>query len=590
MFLQRKHKDLFTDVDSDAYLLLPKNLAAYNLYSASDFFAGILVFLPSVVASLMLEKDAERDWPASISRIMVLAQIAWLVIFITSWPQGWVRHLGKSRAQLLNYINLILLGTNLGSNVPEAVLNRQVFAVNLLLARKLQHYEKLALVLWAAAIAAGVAIMQWEANSSGSILSLNLVVRDANVVMFAFWQGLKLLILVSVVLQKEAAFSFDSGGSSGCVTDANLSYYVKLFCTQPDGVFQSVNRQKGPHSIGKSCCIDSLKEESVKIEDLALLEAKDFDSTGSTLEDSPKFNISTLDQTPHGNQEITVSMVPFPFGSSTKESSKGREVPSDIPSSKVSTQEKIKRFNVRGLLQASPVAVSPPATEAFASPYNSRLSLHESSIPRSSGNFSARAFTAKKHARKFARRNVEHSFSPRERFLGHTTVTFQHDPLVPVFLEEAKNEILEDVNKKVEEEKNKFFSTCWNLWTNLLYFDIHKGYPGVFYHNIFLPWKSFSKMAIAVFINIPLNMAWVILCLLLFIPRVFLKIFVVAPVVIIRDYRENSNSTTYQKYRETHKVPLFTESATATVANMLLRRITGSESKEYADTVHTRKS
>lgn len=586
VFLRNAPKPFSTDVYSDTYLLLPKNLAAYNLYSTNDFFAGLLVFLPSVVASLMVEKDAERDWPAVVSRIMVLAQIAWLVIFITSWPLGWVHHLAKSRAQLLNYINLIRLGTNVGLTVPEAVLNRQVFAVNLLLALKLQRYEKLALILWAVAIAASVAIMQWEGRTAGGVLGQKLAVRDANVVMFAFWQGLKLLIQISVVLQKAAVFSLDAGAAAGDVTDANLGYYVKFFCSQSVAGGHMESPRPNPQADRQCYPVDNSNETTGSKVDLGVFGAKDFASSGSTLGYSAKFDISASHKLTPESKDITVSMVPFPFGPSPRDLNCSSVPGTTLSphSTKAATQDNPKRFKIRGLQEAIPEAASPPGTEVFMSSYDTRFSLHGSSIPPHSPNFSARAFTAKNSLRKFARRSAEQPFTLNKRFPAHTPV--QHESFPPVSLEAAKNEILDDVNRKVEQEKNKFFSVCWRLWTRCLNFNIHDGYTGVVYRNIYLPWKSITKMTIAVFVNIPLNVIWVVLCLILFVPRVLFKIFVVTPVVVIKDYRKSNSASTYQEYRETHKVPLFTESASTIIANKLLHRISGNQSKEYAGSIH----
>ena len=93
---QNTHKDFATDLDSDGYLILPKTLGVYNFYSVNDFLAGLLVFLPSIVAALAVEANQQRDWAITLSKLTVLAQVAWMVIFITSWPLAWIRHLEKS--------------------------------------------------------------------------------------------------------------------------------------------------------------------------------------------------------------------------------------------------------------------------------------------------------------------------------------------------------------------------------------------------------------------------------------------------------------------------------------------------------------
>lgn len=588
-FLRAAPKDFFTDVDSEAYLILPKNLAAYNLYSANDFFAGLLVFLPSVIASLVLEKGTERDWPADMSRIMVLAQIAWLVIFITSWPQGWIRHLAKSRAQLLNYINLIRLGSNLEAELPESLLNRQVFAVNLLLARKLQRCEKLAVFLWGVAIAASLALMKWEGKSQDPLLGLKLAVRDANVVLFAIWQGLKLVIQASMVLQKSTEFSLESHVSGGSVTDANLAYYVKLFCAQPSNLDHATVHRSGD-IYEKQTLPDGKSRSSVKLLDSKSSRVKDFGSSVSTLDDSLQFSNSRLDQKPVESQDLSVSMVPFPLVCSPCESSETRKVSANLLSANFSSQEKPKRIKTRGLQEARPVAVFPSGTGAFVSPYDTHFSFDETSMQRNSADFSARAFTAKKPSRKCGPHNTPQSFRSKVQYPKQNIIPHKGMPFTPVLLEETKNEALEDLNKKVEAEKNKLYALCWDVWMRALNFDIHNGFPGVVYHQIYMPCKSVTKMAIAVFVTIPLNVTWVVLCLLLFIPRVLFKIFVITPMVMIRDYRKNYNSSTYQEYREVHNVPVFTESASTIIANMLLRRIAGNKSKEYADTVHARKS
>ena len=112
-------------------------------------------------------------------------------------------------------------------------------------------------------------------------------------------------------------------------------------------------------------------------------------------------------------------------------------------------------------------------------------------------------------------------------------------------------------------------------------FDINKGFIGVVYHSVYTPAKSVAKMIFVVFVLIPLNVSWVIFCLLSFVPRVLIKIFVVAPILIVAEYKKDSEFKSYKEYRETHEIPVFKENASTTIANKLLERINRADSKDY---------
>ncbi|KAF7582785.1 putative integral membrane protein [Clavispora lusitaniae] len=565
---QNTHKDFATDLDSDGYSILPKTSGVYNFYSVNDFLAGLLVFSPSIVAASAVEANQQRDWAITLSKLTVLAQVAWMVIFITSWPSAWIRHLEKSRLHLLNYINSVFLGTNAGSQIPEVALNRRVFAVNLLLALKLQRYEKLALLLWFCAIVASPVMMRWSVTASGNGKHS---VRDANIIMFVFWQGSKLLIQASVILQKSGGSPLTTGTAPGVVTDANLSYYVESFCG-PQHMFES------PPSV------DAYKDSCFKVD----LACDAFGSDKSTLGNSRSGNEVSPKEKADSNKGMTVPVVPFPFDASplaTEEcdQTKTRNT-SGLP--KVPNSPVVPNLpRIPNLKDAVPVSVSPHGSGAFSSRYETRFSLRENSEGCFSENFIRRPHVKKQkkfHENTHLHESIPYGEEPSR--MGHWKFTSEHrnqDITISSPTKSKPIEAIHNLNRESTQKKDRLFEKCWALWTQLLSFDINKGLIGAVYHSVYTPAKSVAKMIFVVFVSIPLNVSWVIFCLFSFVPRVLIKIFVVAPISIVADYKKDSEYKSYKEYRATHEIPVFKENASTTIANKLLERINRADSKDY---------
>lgn len=469
--------------------MVPK-LSTASSWWKYDYLAILFVLLPYFV-SIVFSYKSPIDWPTTVSDLLLAVEVAWTVKFLMAWPSSWTDQLIQSKRNLINYVNSIELGD--GAPLPEYNLNYEVIISNLQAAQHLHRWRKYGFAAEFCGVLVSGLLFKWirshlSANHGG--------VSEVNICMFLLWGTFKTCVHYTALIQSESAFDSEVIASADYVTEVNLAFVSKMLS------------EKNTARRGS-------------------MDAKSKRNPGDV---SNVVGDPHQSQVPHILNEVSVSIMPFPL-------SLPKKLAVCYPrASKVLALPVIHEMAEHDLFSPSPL----PSPSARSSRQRSRIDNYYHNYPNSQKlppDLAPQPYSGIPLPSSLVVSSPEEwspDVSSPGGFFKHSMAKlceYMNDP------ENTKSiKLFESLHQRTHDSRIKMVDSVWNLWEYATNFDAHTGISNLMYKLLFRPIAACVTVFYTMVFLVPFNLAKLAFAIVLFVPRMYLRIFVLTPIYLVVKY------------------------------------------------------
>lgn len=235
-------------------------------------------------------------------------------------------------------------------------------------------------------------------------------------------------------------------------------------------------------------------------------------------------------------KEVTVMITPFPLSHQPR--------PAKRPVENVRKPTKaILPIIKESDTEMSPVLPQLQPPPPIQSPLT--LKLHDyDSLQRKTEDFLRQNFSMRK------------TVTPREMSLSQSWQNVNEYMQNPTTA--RRFQFFENLHRNKEIHQNRAFVIVCRIMDSIKKFDIHTGYTGAIYRVAVGPITSLSRFVYAVGILIPVNCLKLTLTVALFLPRIWVRIFILSPIFLVVKYF-NIGLGNFQSFPERNGIPVSNE-------------------------------
>lgn len=469
--------------------MVPK-LSTSSSWWKYDYMAILFVLLPYFV-SIFFSYKSPIDWPTTVSDLLLVVEVAWTVKFLMAWPSSWTNQLIQSKRNLINYVNSIELSD--GAPQPEYNLNYEVIISNLQAAQQLHRSQKYGFAAEFGGVLVSSFLFKWirchlSANHGG--------VSEVNICMFLLWGTFKTCVHYAALISSESAFDSEVITTAEYVTEVNLAFVSKMLSEKNTARRDSMDA-KGKRDPG----------------DVSKMVADPHDS-----------------QVPHILKEVSVSFMPFPL-------SLPKKLSVCYPrASKVLALPVIHEMAEHDLFVPSALPSPTPRssrqrsrTDNYYPDYPSAQKLPPDCAPQPYSGIPLPSSLVVSSPDEWSQ-----DIASPGGFFKHSMAKlceYMNDP------ENTKSiKLFESLHQRTHESRIKMIDSVWNLWEYATNFDTHAGILGLMYYLLFRPIAACVTIFYIMVFLVPFKLTKLAFAIILYLPRMYLRIFVLAPLYLVVKY------------------------------------------------------
>lgn len=487
---------------------------SWRLY---DDLALLFVIVP-FSAGLFRFGQVQPHWSLLLSNIFTVIEVGCTVKFLITWPPSWTDKLqGKKEKVGRMMRNLVKkegdgkldkLGEPEGTpfEVLAPIMGTATFCTES--SQKLQVFGFAAEIL---GVTISVVLLLWV--RSHVVPPVMAEACNVNIVMFSLWEGFKWATRLACVVYEES-----------------------------EGKLQNELNQNG-------------MEQS--------FDAKTRMSMRGNGEYSSGPIHKSASAVPHVLKEVTVTITPFPMSIQPRrqavlqrnESAKITRI-SPLPVIKEAEHERVVTFPRKKLIKEVEHEHTLDLEDIITKVHSPEglvvlLPMPEvESLQKKTEDFLRESFMAVKESDDpFAEQHVtipqflSHSWSKIHEYMRDPSKT-------------KRILFFETLHRSRERQQNRAYNFACGVAELIRNFDVHRGKIGVIYRLLCRPAVAAVKFFYSVVFLIPYNIAKLSVSLVLFLPRIWVRIFILSPIYLVVDYFGMHNRKTFREYRNTHGFPM----------------------------------
>lgn len=531
--------------------------------------------------------------PTLLSDLVTLMLVAWVVRFLSNWPERWVKHLKQVRTSLLNFVNSVKIEIGQAFFLPEMALNRRVFVSNLVAAQRLLRFEQLAWLGGIGGTLAGAALMLVTRKYLISPTDYRSeVFGNSTILLYVVWSFFKLALQYLDSLKSSITFTKTATVES-TVTENNLLYYIEMFCLESPVVLPTMSPKKPKEEPPKerteptTFCPKQLNMKSKNPLNRTLAASKPKKPSKMVIipEHQPvklKEPESKLKPLPSVERpKKSVSFTPFPLTGSGS-SFRKRDAAAGDPLATLSPIAEDQELAGVDPIQTEPVVSEPSVKEKPKK--QGRVSVTGITIPETSNPSITRQQFREWHLKDMESLTPLLPLSPPMPLL----------PLLPlkVYRTEDSDEVVgrmrrftdvqsqkvqndwKEVRSKLTDLKESCYESAWQYAESVSQMDMLELFTLWFFIRVFVfvPIRLAMRVAF-LFFRLPFMVARLYVSITLFIPVLIFKIAVLAParlfVAFLRD--SSTKEIGFHEYRMAHLLPVLKDRVTLKLLRKFLR-------------------